>query len=495
MLTVKRCFVLALCLTLCMISVQAYALAPLQIFAGKGTGGAGNGQPLVATFLAPYGLAISAAGDLLISDSNNNLLRQVSGETSTVAGRLGPLDAFGYPQGSLVDGAAADSYFNRPRGLAIDAQGTVYVADSQNHAIRKLSRGQVRTLAGNGQAGYQNGQGASVRFNTPSGLAIGADGSLYVADTLNHVIRRISPAGVVSTFAGTAGADGGYADGTAALARFNEPSALAFTPAGELLVADAGNQLIRKISAGQVSTLAGQFNPYPPDSPYSPGAWVDGSLTEARFSFPKGLAVAENGAIFVADTWNHAVRAITPEGQVITIAIPETAGGAEALRLDGPVGLAYASGQLYIADQWANAVWQLAVDVDHLQPVGTPDPGDEQDQQPVPIDFDPDTSVIQVWLNGQRVLFPDQQPTLVDGRTRVPLRFVCQQWGATVDWDAEQNRVIVTRGASQTTIPADGVALVNQAGRTLVGLRYLAESLGFRVEWVAAHRAVVLTTP
>ncbi len=493
-MTVKRCFALALCLAFCLISMQVYAMAPLQILAGQGIGGSDNGQLLAATFRAPYGLAIDAAGDLLIADANNNLLRRVSDQTSTLAGKLGPLDAFGYPQGSLVDGAATESYFNRPRGLAIDAQGNIYVADSQNHAIRKLSQGKVRTLAGNGQAGYQNGQGASVRFNTPSGLAVGADGSLYVADTLNHVIRRISPTGIVSTYAGIAASDGGYLDGDAATARFNEPAALAFTPAGELLVADAGNQLIRKISAGQVSTFAGQFNPYPTDSYYSPGALVDGSLGEARFNFPKGLAVADNGVVFVADTWNHALRAITLDGQVITV-VDATVTTGVAIRLDGPVGLAYSSGNLYMADQWANAVWQLAVDVNNLQPMGTPDADDEQAQQPVPISFDPDTSNIQVWLNGQRVAFPDQQPTLADGRTRVPLRFVCQQWGAKVDWDAEQNRVIVTKGESRTTIPADGVALVNQDGRTLVGLRYLAESLGFRVEWVAAHRAVVLMTP
>lgn len=494
-MTVKRCFALALCLAFCLISVQISAVAPLQVLAGKGIGGADNGQPLAATFRAPYGLAINAAGDLLIADANNNQLRRVSDQTSALAGKLGPLDAFGYPQGSLVDGAATESYFNRPRGLAIDAQGNIYVADSQNHAIRKLSQGTVRTLAGNGQAGYQNGQGASVRFNTPSGLALGADGSLYVADTLNHVIRCISPAGIVSTYAGVVAVDGGYLDGDASAARFNEPAALAFTATGELLVADAGNQLIRKISAGQVSTFAGQFNPYPTDSSYSPGALVDGSVSEARFNFPKGLAIAENGVVFVADTWNHAVRAITPAGQVITIATPETAGSEESLRLDGPVGLAYANGQLYMADQWANAVWRLAVDVGNLQPVGTPDSDHEQEQSPAPISFDPDTSEIQVWLDGERVPFPDQQPVLESGHTRVPLRFICQQWGARVDWDAAQNRVIVTRGESRTVMAADGVALVNQGGRTLVGLRHLAESLGFRVEWVAAHRAVVLTTP
>jgi len=494
-LTAKRCFTLLFCLTLCLVAVQSSALAPLQVHAGKGTTGADNGLLLSAMFRNPYGLGIDAAGNLLVADSYNNLLRQVSEQVITLAGKLGPLDAFGYPQGSLVDGAASDSYFNRPRGLAVDAQGNIYIADSQNHAIRKLSEGQVRTLAGNGQAGYRNGQGASVRFNTPSGLAVGPDGCLYVADTLNHVIRRVSPTGIVSTYAGVAAADGGYLDGDAAAARFNEPAALAFTPAGELLVADAGNQLVRKISAGKVSTFAGQFNPYSADSSYSPGDLVDGGVGEARFNFPKGLAVAENGVVFVADTWNHAVRAITPDGQVITIAIPETTGAEQALRLEGPVGLAYTAGQLYIADQWANAIWRLAVDVGNLQPVGSPDADDQETDQPTPISFDPDTSEIQVWLDGERVAFPDQQPVLESGHTWVPLRFVCQQWGARVDWDAAQNSVTVTRGESRTTIPADGTTLVNQAGRTLVGLRYLAESFGFRVQWVAEHRAVVIETP
>ncbi len=503
MTTIKR-LALLLCFGL-LLTASTYAAGNMSIFAGKGSAGGENGELLTATFRTPYGLCLDTTGNLLVADSYNNLIRKLeNGQVSTLAGKVGGPDAYGYPQGGLVDGSATQSLFNRPRGLAVDAQGNLFVADTQNHVIRKVDNGQVRTFAGNGQAGSADGKGREVQFNSPSGLAVDEAGNIYVADTLNHVVRQISPAGDVVTFAGVASTDGAYVDGAAAAARFNEPAALAIAPDGALLVADAGNQLIRKIFEGRVTTLAGQFNAYPEGELYATGGFVDGPAQDARFNFPKGLCVAENGVVFVADTWNHAIRAITLDGMVVTIALKaEGVNVADQLmELNGPVGLAYMSGKLHIADQWANVIRVLSVDPANLQPVTADDPPEaneqEQDderakpQQPKPIEFDPDTSVVQVWVDSNRVIFPDTKPYIATGRTMVPLRFICEQWGAEVGWDEVSKVVTVTKGEFQQSFSASPGRLSYRNGRAMVGLRFLAESFDFSVDWVEKHKAVVI---
>ncbi len=208
------------------------------------------------------------------------------------------------------DGAAAQAQFADPYGLALDPHGALYVSDGgDNDRIRVLRPdGSVATLAG-GVEGFQNGQGAAARFDTPSGLALDAIGNLYVADTGNHAIRKVTPDGVVTTLAGNG--KPGYRDGPGAQAQFDGPMGLAVDAAGRVIVADAYNDRIRAIAPdGTVTTLAG-------------GATfgdADGPAAQARFDTPCAVVVEPQGRIVVADTRNDALRAIDVAGNVTTIA-------------------------------------------------------------------------------------------------------------------------------------------------------------------------------
>jgi sugar lactone lactonase YvrE len=221
-----------------------------------------------------------------------------AGTVTTLAGTVmsvGP-DACG-----AIDGTAGTARFNRPTGVAIDSAGTVYVADTGNNTIRTVTaQGMVTTLAGlAGQTGSTDGTGSTARFNAPAGLAIDRNGTLYVADSGNHTIRMVTQTGVVTTVAGRAG-QSGSTDGARTTARFNGPYGVATDGSGNLYVADTGNSTIRMIAPnGTVTTLGGVAG--------SPGH-ADGTGAAATFSSPKGIAVDDTGTLYVADTDNHTIR-------------------------------------------------------------------------------------------------------------------------------------------------------------------------------------------
>ena len=235
--------------------------------------------------------------------------------------------------------------FSDPFGIAVAADGTVYVADAgENNRIRKITLdGTVSTLAG-GSEGFSDGTAAGASFNTPSGLALNKDGVLFVADTGNNRIRKITAEGQVSTIAG----DGtpGYADGPAAQAKFNGPIGIAVDQRGNIFVADSYNDRIRMItSEGQVSTVAGQGTP----------GYADGDRNVAQFDTPCGIITAADGSLIVADTGNDRLRKITPEGNVTTLAITE--------HLSSPLGLASThDGFLYITELDRSRIVQIAPD-------------------------------------------------------------------------------------------------------------------------------------
>ncbi len=248
------------------------------------------------------------------------------------------------------DGTGAAAGFFSPNGVAVDTSGNVYVADSGNHTIRKISEaGAVSTFAGlAGQSGTADGNGAAARLNNPSGIAIDATGNLYVADTGNSTIRKITPTGEVSTFAGSPEAIGG-ADGTGPAASFDTPWAIA-TDGTNVYVSDIAGHTIRKITpSADVSTLAGLHG--------QPGN-VNATGSTARFNSPSGVAVDAAGNVYVADTENHVIRAITSAGSVGTLAGTGMQGFADgsnaAASFTGPSGVA-ASGSgaglaIYVAD-------------------------------------------------------------------------------------------------------------------------------------------------
>ncbi len=277
-------------------------------------GGLGNvdGKGEAARFCQPSGVAFDAAGNVYVADFYNYTIRKIGpdGMVTTLAGCMGE------PGGN--DGTGNSARFDRPLGLAADAAGNLFVADSGNHVIRKVSaEGVVTTLAGSaGSAGSADGTGREARFRSPGDVALDGAGNVMVADAYNHTIRKITPAGVVTTLAGKAEMRvgqpvGGFADGKGDAARFRCPRGLAVDPAGNIFVADTENALLRKITpAGLVTTVAGSAG--------NAGS-VNGTGTVARFSTPQGVTVDAAGNVYLADTGNQVIRKVTPAGLVSTV--------------------------------------------------------------------------------------------------------------------------------------------------------------------------------
>lgn len=319
---------------------------PLTVFTlagAAGVVGSADGSGSAARFAGPSDLAVDSSGTIFVADAGNDILRKVTpwGVTSILAGRPGV-------SGS-ADGSG-NATFHHPAGVTVDAVGNVYVADTDNDEIRKVSAGgAVSTLAGvAGASGSADGVGTSARFDGPSGIVADSSGNLFVADTLNHSIREITPAGAVTTIAGSAGA-AGWVDATGSAARFFGPQGVAMDASGNLYVADTNNHAIRRIhlASGVVSTVAGGLG----------GAGsVDGGTSQAQFDFPSGVAVDAAGNIYVSDTDNQALREISTLGTVSTLAgLAGVSGSADgvgsAARFAFPTGVAVdGSGDVYVAD-------------------------------------------------------------------------------------------------------------------------------------------------
>lgn len=300
----------------------------LNLFAGGLSQiGTADGSGADARFNSQLAIAADGAGNVYVADTGNSTIRKISAD-GVVTSLAGAPDAGHY---GSADGIGAAAMFKHPQGVAVDAAGNVYVADTANHTVRKISPvGAVTTLAGvAGSAGNVDGSAADARFSEPYGVAVDGGGNVYVADTGNHTIRKISPAGVVSTLAGgTPETFGAHADGLGNMARFHAPLALAVDASGNVYVADTGNHTIRKItSSGWVTTLAGKasvclgFEQFSANlTQYSCGNGnTDGTGADARFDTPSGIAVDSNGNVYVADKGNFAIRKITPERVVTSI--------------------------------------------------------------------------------------------------------------------------------------------------------------------------------
>lgn len=260
--------------------------------------GSANGTGTNALFHGLQGIAVDNDGFLYVADTANALIRKISpaGSVTAFAGDTGAFNSF--------DGAGTNANFFQPEGVAVDGAGNVYVADAWNHTIRKISvTGTASTLAGlAGYYGAADGTNSKARFHRPAGIALDGATNVFVADFMNHTIRKITPAGSVSTIGGLPGV-WGSADGTNRSARFFHPQGIAVDSAGNLLVADSGNQVVRKISLlgtnWVVSTVAGQ--------PGNAGV-ADGTGSTAQFYFPAGIALDGAGELYLADSANNNIR-------------------------------------------------------------------------------------------------------------------------------------------------------------------------------------------
>lgn len=319
----------------------------ITTFAGQGNIITGvDGTP--GSFNNPYAVAIDAQKNLYVTDTLNHTIRKVSpsGAVTTLAGSVGS------PGNANGTGAAAR--FNFPVGIAVDGSGNVYVADSRNFTIRKITpAGEVTTYAGAAfQPGSTDGAAASARFLLPYGVATDGGGNVYVADGGNHTIRKIAPDGTVTTLAGSPGVLG-FANGSGSAARFSTPWGLTVDASNNIYVADSGNNAIRRItSAGAVTTVAG--------SPSTPGT-QDGPVASARFDQPRGVTVDGAGNIYVADSGKSVLRHITPGGVVATLAgtsgiVGEVNSVGASARFYDPYGIVADGSTVYIADTSNNVI-------------------------------------------------------------------------------------------------------------------------------------------
>ncbi len=330
--------------------------------------GTNDGTGSAAEFDYPKGVAVDIAGNVYVADSYNGTIRKLTPTgTNWVVTTLAGFPQFkpnGAPAGGTNDGIGSAARFNFPQGVAVDSSGNVYVGDSDNNTIRKVTpEGVVTTIAGSpGRAGNADGTGTKARFSLPFGLAIDSANNIYVADADNNTIRIVSPSGtnwVVTTLAGAAGI-AGHTDGTGSNARFSFPTGVAVDIAGTICVADTDNSTVRTItSAGLVTTLAGVADSY---------GTLDGTGSEARFDIPWALATADNGDVYVADSGNCAIRKITSAGLVTTLAgFPGLFGSADGIgteaRFKFPEGVAVdIASNIYVADSYNNTMRKVSPD-------------------------------------------------------------------------------------------------------------------------------------
>jgi uncharacterized protein YjiK len=297
------------------------------IAGSPGDVGSADGQGLSASFSGPKGIAVDSFGNLYIADTDNHKIRKINstGYVSTIAGN----GAVG-----SADGQGLSATFNYPWGIAADSFGNLYIASTGNDRIRKMSStGFVSSIAGIGtigSAGSKDGQGLSASFNNPVGVAVDLFGNLYIADRSNHKIRKINSTGYVSTIAGSGAI--GSADGQGLSASFRAPNGITVDSVGNLYIADTENHRICKInSTGYVSTIA-----------------------SATFNYPWGIVVDSFGNLYIADNRNHRIRKINTTGHVSTIAGRHRGfsdGQGLIAEFNYPTGVAFdPSGYLYVTE-------------------------------------------------------------------------------------------------------------------------------------------------
>lgn len=497
-------------------SDSSQLLTKVDVFAGTGDFGDKNDSTQNSLFRSPAGILVLPDGAVLVSDSKSHQIRKIAnGKVTTYAGVFVEKGKQGFPIGGFLDGKSDQTFFNLPSGIAADAKGNIYVADADNHAIRKIEpSGIVTTIAGGGVQGNVDGKGNAAKFNHPMDVVVTSEGILYVADTLNNTIRKVTPDGVVTTITAISTRTvtlvsgkilplGDFKDGNLKQAKFNEPSGLALDSKGNLYVSDSGNQRIRYIdlSSGTVNSLTGndQSAVYEKGALYATGDYADGLAEQALFNYPVGIALSLEGGLIIADSLNHSVRYLH-NGKVSTLAgekeqFPGELNGIERIaKLNVPTDVAVmADGTILVADSFNNKIRTI-----NLYNLPSELPKDDN---------------IKVVLDNKQIIF-DSKPEITAGRTMVPMRKIAEALGYKVTYiDIGQiiqmskgnltielaigNKEIkrMVKGNPDIVHSMDVMPYINSGGNTLLPVRFFAEEVGLDVQWNSANRTAILRYP
>lgn len=442
----------------------------------------------------PMGLTV-LNGDLVIADSMCDRIQIIDGDTNKRIGKPGQYGLSYQDSGALVDGYRENALFMKPMDVRVTADGNVVICDTGNHVIRLMDDTYVTTIAGSGYAGYADGKERASQFSSPRSAVADASGIIYVADTMNHCIRRINENGEVALYAGQPGQPG-YADGSALEALFYEPSGLALDGDGVLYVADAANHCVRMIHDGQVVTVAGAPGGMNDDTGYPGGGYYDGAPSEARFNFPRDIALLEDGSIVVADSVNHAVRLIKAD-EVITLLGGGMDGqyyaAAENLRLTRPEGVCVEDGTLYVSDTVNNRV--VAVPLTERILGGRP----SRDSMLKATGLSTASRYayqgeIRVFIGDERVDMGNVQPWNTGDGIFVPITPLIEALGGEAAIDGDTNVLVVDIQGERTLLRQDSDYFILK-GTAVTTVEELMRLFPYALEWFPEFSLIALYIP
>ena len=468
---------------------EAVAITPVTSFNGLL-----NTTNIFDELYNPRGITLMGTY-LVVADTMCDRVQIFGNDEALIIGIHG-ISLFSYHlAGAFMDGFLEEAMFRNPVGVFATQNGDIIVSDTGNHAIRIISGEFVVTIAGNGRPGFSNGYEGNASFNGPRAAVMCASGYIYVADTMNHVLRRISPNGYVSLFAGAPGRSGFY-DGALLDAMFFEPSGLYLTAEGVLYVADSANHSIRRVENGFVSTVAGKPGEQIRFSYYFEGGHVDGFNGYARFNFPRDIALLPNGSILVADSLNHSIRLI--EGEHTRTLLGGGAAGrfndsSENLQFTRPEGVATDGVNIFVSDTLNNRVIELPL----TQRVLAGRPSRTQMLAETGLTTDSRFAFrgdIRVFWGADRIDMGRVPPWISNETIFIPIRPLLEALGARVELDERTGELSVYIADTVTVLTRDRDYFIMR-GVMVTTLRELNRLFPYTIEWFPELSLLTVYSP